>query len=65
MQSRPPTPAHDRAPLWPYAFLVLIHLVVGAGGYFPVIHPDEGIYREVSRYFAGVGATLLGVLIAM
>ena len=41
--------------LLPYFGLVGLHLLVGANGYYPAIHPDEVIYREMARYFAGVG----------
>ncbi len=39
----------------PYLGLVAVHLLAGANGYYPTIHPDEVIYREIARYFASVG----------
>lgn len=43
--------------LWILTYLgvVAVHLLVGANGYYPTVHPDEVIYRETARYFAGVG----------
>ncbi len=44
-----------RAALWIYPLLFAARLLTGANGAYPVIHPDEVIYRELARYFAGVG----------
>ncbi len=41
--------------LFPYLGLVAVHLLVGANGYYPTVHPDEVIYREMARYLAGAG----------
>ncbi len=38
-----------------YLGLVAARLLIAANGYFPVIQPDEVIYREAARWFAGVG----------
>ncbi len=46
-----------RAALWPYLTLVAARLLLGASGTYPVVHPDEVIYRELARGFAGVGPT--------
>ncbi len=48
-------PGGRGATLLPYLGLVAVHLLVGANGYYPTVHPDEVIYREMARYFAGVG----------
>ncbi len=45
-----------RAALWgPYVAVVLARVLIAANGYYPVVQPDEVIYREASRWFAGVG----------
>ncbi|MCP3958813.1 MAG: hypothetical protein GY719_13250 [bacterium] len=41
--------------LLPYFGLVAVHLAIGGNGYYPTVHPDEVIYREMARYLASVG----------
>lgn len=43
--------------LWPYLILVGARVILCANGYYPVLQPDEVIYREAARFFAGVGPT--------